>query len=328
MILFQTGLRVSSIISDTEVRGLAVLMWKSGKMTTYLKTYLKLASVVLVGVFCSLLTLQSGPSLAATTSTYDDPSESKTATQPNFARPIGVLDDPVVQTPNLDRAGSSLEGYQTRVIQGWPVRINVELFASQKQKTEKAIELIDGQLKTLSKILPPEVLRSLRNVTIWLSPEYEGVRPTGEYHPSSAWLKKVGRRPELFRCVEFTNISIFEQECRRMPMLLLHELAHAYHDQVLEFDNPQIIAAYKRADESGIYNAILRSNGRTEKAYGMNDHKEYFAETSEALFGTNDFYPFDEPQLKKHDPEMYKLLRELWRLDVDPDTTINKSRSR
>jgi hypothetical protein len=40
--------------------------------------------------------------------------------------------------------------------------------------------------------------------------------------------------------------------------------------------------------------------------------REYFAETSEAYFGTNDCYPFVRAELKPHDPRMYELLGKLW----------------
>jgi hypothetical protein len=39
---------------------------------------------------------------------------------------------------------------------------------------------------------------------------------------------------------------------------------------------------------------------------------EYFAETSEAYFGRNDFFPFDFVELKRQDPGMFALLRKLW----------------
>ena len=41
-------------------------------------------------------------------------------------------------------------------------------------------------------------------------------------------------------------------------------------------------------------------------------HKEYFAESSEAYFGKNEFYPFVRAELKQHDPNMYALLEKLW----------------
>ena len=97
-----------------------------------------------------------------------------------------------------------------------------------------------------------------------------------------------------------------------MPMLLLHELAHAYHDQVLSFDHPEIKAAYEQVVKSGIYDAVRRNNGRTEQAYALSSRMEYFAESSEAFFGINDFYPFQRSELEKHDPKMAKLLAKLW----------------
>ena len=130
----------------------------------------------------------------------------------------------------------------------------------------------------------------------------------------------------MAKCVEFTDARIFEAECRRMPCFVLHELAHAYHDQVLGFDNPEIIAAYRHAVASGSYDAVERWNGdrptTVERAYAMTDHKEYFAESTEAFFGRNDFFPFTREQLRRHDPEMFRLLVRLWRV-AGPTTNIN-----
>ena len=39
---------------------------------------------------------------------------------------------------------------------------------------------------------------------------------------------------------------------------------------------------------------------------------EYFAEATEAFFGTNDFYPFVRSELERHDPELFGLLKLLW----------------
>ncbi len=97
-----------------------------------------------------------------------------------------------------------------------------------------------------------------------------------------------------------------------MPMMALHELAHAYHDRVLGFENAEIEAVYRRAVESKSYEAIKRSNGNTERAYALTNAKEYFAETSEAFFGRNDFFPFTRDELRRHDPEMYRLLERIW----------------
>lgn len=203
-------------------------------------------------------------------------------------------------------------GYSDRTIAGWLVRISNQLTKDQNANTQRAIGLLKGQLEVITTLVTPDVLAQLQSVPIWMSPQYKGYRPTAEYHASESWLRSVGRRPELAECVELSNIGIFEKECRRMPMLILHELAHAYHHQVLGFDHPRIIAAYERVIANGSYDSVQRNDGKTERAYGMNNHKEYFAESSEAFFGTNDFYPFNRVQLKLHDPGMFDVLSEAW----------------
>ena len=42
---------------------------------------------------------------------------------------------------------------------------------------------------------------------------------------------------------------------------------------------------------------------------------EYFAEASEAYFGTNDFYPYVRSELAEHDPALFELLGKFW-MDV------------
>ncbi|MBS0266487.1 MAG: hypothetical protein JSS02_31435, partial [Planctomycetes bacterium] len=49
-----------------------------------------------------------------------------------------------------------------------------------------------------------------------------------------------------------------------------------------------------------------------EKAYALTNPMEYCAETTEALFTRNDFFPFTQAELQQHDPEMFELLKKLW----------------
>ena len=46
----------------------------------------------------------------------------------------------------------------------------------------------------------------------------------------------------------------------------------------------------------------------------MTNPMEYFAESTEAFFARNDFFPFDHAELKRHDPGMEQLLAKLWGL--------------
>ncbi|MBI1315158.1 hypothetical protein GC176_28025 [bacterium] len=221
------------------------------------------------------------------------------------------------RTAELIRKGdpsAAVPGYVSRDVEGWPVRVSESLLTEHPEQTTRAIELLAAQLRKVKDVLPAGPLAHVKTVPIWLSPEYEGKRPTGEYHPGAGWLKEQGRRPELVKCVEFSNTAIFDREIQRMPVMVLHELAHAYHDQVLGFDNAKVKAAYEKAKSNGIYDSVQRGNGRKERAYAMTTPMEYFAEQSEAYFGINDFYPFNKAELEQHDPEMAMLLGRLWRV--------------
>jgi len=44
----------------------------------------------------------------------------------------------------------------------------------------------------------------------------------------------------------------------------------------------------------------------------LNNHKEYFAEGTEAYFYRNDFFPFVRAELALHDPSLHELLETIW----------------
>ena len=53
-------------------------------------------------------------------------------------------------------------------------------------------------------------------------------------------------------------------------------------------------------------------NGRREKAYALNNDQEFFAEMSEAWWGTNDFFPFVRGEILESFPEVAALMRAAW----------------
>lgn len=213
--------------------------------------------------------------------------------------------------------------YKTVKVEGWTLHISEQLIEADKAATEKAVRLLILQLREIVKVVPKDVVAQLREVPLWFSPEYVGIDPRAEYHPSEGWLKENKRNPKMARSVEFTNIRIFEQETKRMPNFALHELAHAYHDRFLRsgYENPDVKAAFENANKEERYNDVEQrhGDGRSSrgKAYAMNNPMEYFAECSEAFFSTNDFYPFNRDELREHDPIMFKMLQKLWRCPVE-----------
>jgi hypothetical protein len=63
---------------------------------------------------------------------------------------------------------------------------------------------------------------------------------------------------------------------------------------------------------SGTYDKVLLYTGAYVRHYGMTDHKEYFAEGTEAYFYRNDFYPFVGAELKEANPTLHDLLVKIW----------------
>lgn len=168
-------------------------------------------------------------------------------------------------------------------------------------------------------VVPAPAVVELRKVPLYFSPAYQVGKSGAEFHPDADWLRKNGRDPAMARCVEFSGVANFEAEMKRMPNFALHELAHAYHHRVLKdgFDNTEIKNAYQQSKAAGQYERVERwhGNGKPntfERAYAMTNPMEYFAETTEAYFSRNDFFPFTREELKQHDPEMFALLAKFW----------------
>jgi|GEM_PF-374865 len=222
----------------------------------------------------------------------------------------------------LNPTGPRNDEYQSRELAGWTVHIHPELLRKQKKETGRALELLQLQLEEIVREVPAAAVAELQKVSLWMSPEYQGVIPRAEYHPARGWLKKNGRDERMAKGVEFTNIRIFEAETRRMPNFALHELAHAYHDRVLPegFRNEEIKRLHAKSQASGIYDQVERQDSegrkRLDRAYALTSPQEYLAESTEAFFSRNDFFPFDNAELKKHDPEMYLLLMKLWGVEL------------
>jgi hypothetical protein len=210
---------------------------------------------------------------------------------------------------------------ETRDISGWRVHIDKKLLQAEADDTARALAGLKKMLDEITRVVPAAAVAELKEVPLFFSTAYKAGRSGAEFHPDAGWLRDNRRDPVMARSIEFSGVHDFEAEMRRMPNFALHELAHAYHHRSLAdgFANAEIKAAFFRAKASGSYERVERSfgegNGRTntfERAYAITSPMEYFAETTEAYFTRNDFFPFTREELKRHDPGMFKLLEKLW----------------
>jgi len=210
------------------------------------------------------------------------------------------------------------DNYTVQQIEGWSVLVNKSFVRDEPQLSQQTLTHLQHQLYQIKRVVPNPALTKLQKINIWVE-EKEPHHPCMAYHPDVSWLREHDMNPEKAKCVELAGARNFLTWTIAQPWMVLHELAHGYHDQFLDkgFDNLGILAAYKNAIKQKRYEEITHINGREDKAYAATNQMEYFAEASEAFFGTNDFYPFVKIELKQHDPELYEVLTKTWRISEE-----------
>lgn len=204
--------------------------------------------------------------------------------------------------------------YSHMRIEGYSVYVSPAALAH-PDETNPALEMLRDELREVDSIVPKKALPTLKKVAFWIeynNPDF----PCACYHVDSGWLKEHGYNPNKVRSVEIANPKNFVAWIKlNQPLMVLHELAHAYHDIEFGYDDKYIAACHKRALASGQYESVAHNRGGTRRHYALNNPMEYFAEMTEAYFGENDFYPFNRAQLKEYDPWGYEMVRRMWRVE-------------
>jgi len=201
-----------------------------------------------------------------------------------------------------------------KTIEGWKVHVDPAMLKGKHAAAgEKALTMLANHLQRIAILVQGEALKKLRTCEIWVEHSHPTLHSM-QYHPGAGWLKSNGHDPRLFKKVHIPQAkALFSRgQLLKHPAVILHELAHAYHDQILTFDQPDIIAAFRKAHKSGSYDRVMLFTGQNVRHYAMTNHKEYFAEGTEAYFYRNDFYPFVRAELMKHDPDLHTVLEKVW----------------
>ena len=201
-----------------------------------------------------------------------------------------------------------------RDIEGWKVHIEPVLIGGEhREEGAQALTMLANHLQRVKILVPAGPLAKVQTIEIWIEHDHPKLKAM-QYHPSKGWLVANGHDPRLARKVHITQARelLSRGQMLKHPAVVLHELAHGYHDQVLSFEHPDILAAYRQARDAGSYTNVLLYTGRRVKHYGLTDHKEYFAEGTEAFLYRNDFYPFVRAELKEHDATLHEVLIRIW----------------
>jgi len=195
--------------------------------------------------------------------------------------------------------------YTIQDIEGWKVYVNNGLLGEGKSAEvgAEALKKLKSDLATMKKWIPEGPLKELVKVPIWLEVDTtngpHGKTPVFHYHPHKEWLEEMDFNPEKHRCVEFSRAADYVAEGDGSVRTVLHELAHGYHDRVLGYDNPEILAAYKRAVEGTAY---------PRRDWARSDAQEFFCAVTERYFGSEK----ERAELKERDPDVVKLLKRIW----------------
>ena len=222
------------------------------------------------------------------------------------------------------RPQAAAPGYQRADLRGFEVDVNAAWRAEEPGEAHKCLDMLDEDLGRIVELVPKPALEQLRTRRIWIEPDspaqeggFSGRGMT--FHPSRAWLSEHGILPEKAGGVDICSAQDYLTWREHQPMMVLHEMAHAYH-WMLGFDRPDVIAAYDAAKAAGLYEQVdyvLAKPGAKRRAYALNNAKEYFAELTEAYFGRNDYYPFTRDDLRAYNPEGLALVERLWHLNAD-----------
>ncbi|MCA9053448.1 MAG: metallopeptidase [Planctomycetaceae bacterium] len=248
-----------------------------------------------LGIFLTLLAGVGTPSMPVLA--QDQPARTDSSKSPDFG---GI---PPVRFEPLERE-----------IEGWTVFVDPALVkGAYREEGERALTMLANHLQRIKILVPAEPLARLQQVELWIEHDHPRLKAM-QYHPSEKWLIDNGHDPRLARKVHITQArQLFSREqMLKHPAVILHELAHAYHDQVLGFDDPEVIRVFEQAKEQGLYEEVLLFTGEKVRHYALTNHKEYFAEATEAYFYRNDFYPFVRAELAEYDPALHELLKEIW----------------
>jgi hypothetical protein len=225
-------------------------------------------------------------------------------------------------TPAPESAGvyEPFSNYDTRKVQGWQMIIHKKLLpgGEHAETGAAALKNLDEAMVRLKTWMPAEPLARLLKVKIWLEVDStngpHGRTSAYQYHPGLDWLVDMDFHPRKHKCVEFGNAaSLAKRPPDRTVTVLLHELAHAYHDQVLSFDHPGIKAAYKRAVEGTAY---------PPNDWVKSDHKEFFAGVTTRKFGNK----MERSALVRRDKVLAGLLDEIWGKPMGTIDTENVER--
>ena len=199
--------------------------------------------------------------------------------------------------PSLDVEGwpcTLTEGFCRGTLVGFDVHLELLTPLDEEDLSEAVISQLRDDLMVVTYLLESEVLEVLREVPIWIwaEEEYESMG----FYSLEGW-------------IGIPNAERYLQHIEAAPAFVLHELAHAWHDLGLGFDEEDVLAAYQNAMDLDLYAASPLGSPH----YATTNELEYFAVLTEAWFWLNSDFPSNRAELLSHDPFGAEVVERAWR---------------
>jgi hypothetical protein len=221
-------------------------------------------------------------------------------------------------------------GYKLMTIEGFNVLVNREVLDNNDDAAfeRKPLDVLDLELKIISSIMKRSALDVLRKLIIWVEwDESEAGKNWVAVYYGGHQLSMLRRGKHPLKANNITVLRMKLLTAEHQPKddagrcVLLHEIAHAVHHQLIGYDNEPIKTAYAQAlDRKLVDNAD----------YAATNDKEFFAEMTCAYLDRLHYYPHTRADLEKHDPVTFRLMKSIWgqakrtvatRPDPRPDAT-------
>jgi hypothetical protein len=252
----------------------------------------------------------------------------------NHSQASGSGDYPLLRTGQRpgNTAKKPTSDYGKLTIHGFSVFVDRKVLNSPR-RSQRLQQQFNRILTQIDKITTPSQFATLKQTKIWLSTErlyainvssspdsggkqlvFTRLEDAAHYIPSSANdLKARSLNPDKAHSIEIGHaIHFMNYDETSQTAIVLHELAHAYHHQVLGYQYAPLQSAYREAMAQKLYTMMSLRSRQDSKVYAATDSHEYFAELSVAYLATNNQFPRDREILEEYDPIGYALMQQVW----------------
>lgn len=265
--------------------------------------------------------LDTHPKLPPVRTPEPDPTnlESPPYTAPAVPPPAASTPDEAFPRSELRPDKPAIPGYFARKIHGFNVLVSRMAYDQSDELDRRPLGYLETEFARIAELLPPDKLKALARVMIWVEWDHtipEDIRTYGVYYGGAGeGLYAKGVDPRKARSVCLLSLKTaykLRAEGKSKKLVILHELAHAVHDQYIGLKNPVVANAYDQAMARRLYDKVRHIDLTEREGYAATNEAEYFAELTCAYLDRLDYTPTNRDELKEHDSVGYELMMKTW----------------